>query len=150
MKELKLMNKSDQAILPYCFSLQYARKNSPDVRYLYDLFVERCIKLSRLTPPDLADFPEELLRLIFEYLPWKSSLQAGMVCKEWRTLCSEEQLWRQYCVAYYHVSRDSLKVTEPLSSKDLFRNVHKKMKQIIRPSSDKVKCFTLPYPINIF
>lgn len=83
--------------------------------------------------PSLVDFPDEILRLIFESLPWQATVQSSMVCQEWYHLCSEERVWKQYCLICFDVSLDSFNICESLSAKELFRNIHLQMTHIITP-----------------
>ena len=75
----------------------------------------------------------ELLRSIFDYLPWKSVLQSSMVCVEWKYLCSEEKLWKERCLSMYHISLDSFNKTKALSAQESFRNIHLQMTNMIQP-----------------
>ena len=142
---------TSEALLPYCFCLQHARLTDPEVQYLYNEFLQMISTIShprhaqtvdvKLTPsverqprrPSLVDFPDEILRLIFESLPWQATVQSSMVCQEWYHLCSEERVWKQYCLICFDVSLDSFNICESLSAKELFRNIHLQMTHIITP-----------------
>jgi hypothetical protein len=145
-----ITSESSMDILPYCFSLHYARVTDPKIKYLYEIFIrDRCnttslkapqntqhkLKLDLSTP--LSDFPDELLRLIMEYLPWKSTVQSSMVCSEWKKLCNEEKLWESLCLSQYHIHRDSFMQSQstPLSAREMFRKTHLQMIRVIKPST---------------
>jgi hypothetical protein len=78
--------------------------------------VSSSTKNTRRSPPDhsneprtIGHLPGEVLAVIFAELPMVDKVQAALVCRRWRSIVSQPQVWREVVLCVdVHVSADGV------------------------------------------